>query len=537
MSEPDEQTRHDGAELAELAEDLRKQGVDPEALLAGAVRLKASGPMVTLGGFAHLTARDDLPEASTRTLALARRRDYGAIDNVLARLPVTLADGRVASARIQVFTTLLAKRFAQAVLLAQETGYDPDGWVTVTFSEVSKLLYEGERSSRQYERIRDLFRYLMGAGVGAEFLHDKHRAEGRYSIIQAYVVTEDGSKAHLHLAAAFQSSVLRGHFTYQDLETLHRLLLVSGRSSLPVLLAQWLNSETLPWPSGWRIFATPEGKPVDPYDRQCVAALLGLTNERRRNVVAEIRKAAKIVEEFSDLKITIKKATGKGMWNLYAEHRQAIAAPVESGARADDAPVHERVTHKVHERVTHNLEKDLHPFEETAKPPSCSFPSCSTVIEKDQAPTEPALTASLSDKTQNCPSTSCSARTAAVELFLSSDRKAGPGAKTWTEAACLELKGLTHRLGEHNPAAQRDLCARHLRAAAEAIISRQPKILGRYLSKCSVAGIFPPAQEDGIAAEVRSTCESTCVRGGDLEQMVASWIDGGNEPSGQEASP
>jgi hypothetical protein len=373
------------AHLADLAAGLREHGIDPRALLA------AHGPAATIDGRAKLTAREDLPEVSKRTRALARRRGYGAIDNVLARLPVTLADGRVASARIQVLTTLLAKRFAETALLAQEAGGRPDGWVTVTLAEVSKLLYKGERGGRQYERIRDLFRELMGAGVGAEFLLDKHRVEGRYSTIQAYLVTEDGSEARLHLSAALQNSTLRGDFTYQELETMHRLLLASGRSSLPVLLVHWLNSETLPWPSGWRVFAAPEGEPVDPYDRRCVAALLGLTSPKRRDVVMLIRKAAKVVEECSDLRITIRSAAGKGMWNLYAERRPTIAAPVENGVRAPDANGVRAPDAPVYERRTGDPEedpgKDLHPIEENEdlliSSPSCSSRLVSSRLVKE----------------------------------------------------------------------------------------------------------------------------------------------------------
>ncbi len=262
--------------------------------------------------------REALAQVSARTRALARRRAHLAVENTIARAPLTslTVGGRPAGATHKMITALLVKRYAEA-------GCPTDGHVALTFGDVARLLGH-DLGGWTYRKIRKLMIDLQGVGVTGEWQSGPHRAHAWFAIVQACGVTTAGDGLiHAQLSDCLQDSVRRGCWTYLAEDDMRRLRLASGRSGTPMLLWMWLQTQRLPW--RWRAFAAPEGQPTDPADPHCVAALLNLTGTARREVVKRIRHAAAVVmDSFPEYAIRIESAAEPGMWNLFADRRAAV---------------------------------------------------------------------------------------------------------------------------------------------------------------------------------------------------------------------
>jgi hypothetical protein len=340
----------------------------------------------------------DAPTAiSTRTRALARRHGFVAIENTIARSPVSLTVvGKPAKPAHKEITMLLAKGYAENAA----AGHPNQGWVELSLAEIADMLYPStKRGGWQYERIRNLLQDLCGALVTEEWLVQDTRTDRWFTIAQGGVMTSaDGGRAAVQLTEPMQRSILENHWTYVEREAVRRLRLASPRSDGPELLYLWLVTERLPFK--WKVFADPDAETSKGAGRRSVAARLNMPGKKKRDVVAAIRKAAKVVcATFPEYTITVEPGKSRGTWNLCANRRQVVGSLAEessnhhdSGVREPDGPVYEDGTDAVYESRTDAVENDpakpLLTIEDNddlvSPPPSCSSPSSFSRREKRQ---------------------------------------------------------------------------------------------------------------------------------------------------------
>lgn len=319
----------------------------------------------------------NLPEVTLRTQALGRRPgNYVAIENTVARSPLILAaSGKSAGAAHKAITALWARRYAS-------TGCPSSGCVSVSFTEIGHILGFESMGGWQYQRTRELVGDLQHAFIDPEWLPEGHGKMAAFTLTQGDQLTETaGGMIHVQLSTCFQASIRSGAWTYIDPNEVRRLRAASPRSDTPLLLWLWLQTESLPWASGWRVFNAPDGAPVP--DVRCVAERLNLHGTKRRDVVAAIRKAAEVVcEAFTQYTITVASArSGAGMWNLHADRRQEVGQLTPERANTGRPDVRVEDAESYRSGTTGSVESTgnpLHAFGEEADLLTSS-PSVSTV--------------------------------------------------------------------------------------------------------------------------------------------------------------
>ena len=371
--------------VADAAQGQGHELTEEETILLARFAAGDAGPdfwrTARVYGLLYVPAEEVQVPVSPRTQALARRFDRLAIEHTVARSPVSLTiKDKPASAAHKMIVNFWTKRYA-------ERGCPSDGVVAVSFTEWGQLFgYPDDMGGGYYEIIRDWLRDFRSAGISEEWLQKGHRGELWFAIIQGYGVTEKDGMTYVQLSAALQTSIRHGAWSYLNQETWLQLHQASPHSDVAELLWMWLETETLPF--RWRIFAAPEGKSPKRGDVRCVAERLNLHNARRRDAVATIRRAARVVMDVCPwYQIRVENAAGVGMWNLVADRQAAIGtdAPTRDARRTNgrrgDAPTDDAETHQ---RTTRGLPDDgkkvLHARKENddlrISSPSCFLPFC-----------------------------------------------------------------------------------------------------------------------------------------------------------------
>jgi hypothetical protein len=339
---------------AELDEYMERERREVDRLRAALADLLADHAD-PLGLFATMLGRelseqerDDLsfavlPSVADRTKALAKRPGHVAIDNTIARSPLTLVSeirgvsGRPASAAHKVLTALFVKRYAE-----QESR---DGWIALGFAETCHLLGYKDRGERQYEAVREIVLSMQGCVVPREWVTGE--GEERVRSLNVVVGTDVPKRARrgagsgvylVQLGDILRRRIDAARFTYLRDESIRRLRRASPRSETPLLLWMFLETQRLPWSNGWPIFRAPEGATDIPLDRRPLAEILTLHSKRHDKTVTRIRAAAKIVVGlFPEYLITVDPTDVATMYQVYAIRRDALESVADRVAAIEAA--------------------------------------------------------------------------------------------------------------------------------------------------------------------------------------------------------
>jgi hypothetical protein len=142
-------------------------------------------------------------------------------------------------------TSLWAQRYAAA-------GCPASGAVTTSFRDVGRLLGFDSMGGWQYRRTRSLLGDLGVAHIDGRWLRDDDAPDARFVITQGAVEADGkGETIEVHLSTRFQATIRSGAWTYVAIDDLRVLQQASCRSDTPLLLWLWLQTESLPWASGW----------------------------------------------------------------------------------------------------------------------------------------------------------------------------------------------------------------------------------------------------------------------------------------------
>ena len=193
--------------------------------------------------------------------------------------------------------------------------------VPLSLGEAALAQAYGDKGGSQRELVKDSLmrlkvtafhhRYRLRGADG-----ERHDAEITWSILdQVATTTLSGGVGWVKLSDALVRFIENGQFTSLDSPCLHELV---RRSDQAAHLWMFLQSESnLGKGREYLLFSAPEGEPSVIRDTPAISDLLQLTRARRRDVVREVRQAARIVcETDRAYQIDVKAARGRGMWKL-----------------------------------------------------------------------------------------------------------------------------------------------------------------------------------------------------------------------------
>lgn len=258
-------------------------------------------------------------------------RHGGPVQLVLPLYPIPFLGGQLQIVRGDPLPIPGMMLFAHLCTVFLTDGAPAHRRVPLSGSEASRLLghrmgRHGLPGGRNYRLVLDLLTRMRALTVNSLLPvpgDARARRRKRWGLIESFEFLERGSRhtpGHVVLSEPLGALLRAGSFTVFDGPTFRRIL------ERDPLAARWwilLETDSLPPPGrpGWPylLWAAPPDGPQPERANPTLTDLLYLGAKTRRNVVARLSSAARVIgEESPELAIELAPARGRGMWKALA---------------------------------------------------------------------------------------------------------------------------------------------------------------------------------------------------------------------------